>query len=101
MAQAIIAGIKDAGLDASIIVGEPYEAQREKLTNNLSVEATVSNKEAVAGADIVVLAVKPQQLDAVADELKSALKADQTVLSIMAGVKMHSIGLKLEGRTGG
>ena len=95
MAQAIIAGIKDAGLDASIIVGEPYEAQREKLTNNLSVEATVSNKEAVAGADIVVLAVKPQQLDAVADELKSALKADQTVLSIMAGVKMHSIGLKL------
>lgn len=96
MAQAIIAGVKDAGLETSIIVGEPFEVRRESLKNDLGVEVTSSNREAVAGADIVVLSVKPQQLDAVANELKSALKASQTVLSIMAGVKMHSIGLKLE-----
>jgi pyrroline-5-carboxylate reductase len=96
MAQAIISGVKDAGLDASIIVGEPFEMRRESLKNDLGVDATASNKEAVTGADIVVLAIKPQQLDAVADELKVILKANQTVMSIMAGVKMHSIGLKLE-----
>ncbi|MBN4065000.1 pyrroline-5-carboxylate reductase [Dehalococcoides mccartyi] len=95
MAQAIISGVKDAGLDASIIVGEPFEARRTSLQNDLGVEATASNKEAIAGADIIVLSVKPQQLDAVATEIKSLLKASQTVLSIMAGVKMHSIGLKL------
>lgn len=95
MAQAIISGVKDAGLDASIIVGEPFEMRRESLKNDLGVESTASNKEAVTGADIVVLAIKPQQLDAVADELKTILKANQTVMSIMAGVKMHSIGLKL------
>ena len=95
MAQAIISGVKDAGLDASIIVGEPFEARRESLKNDLGVEATDSNREAVTGADIVVLSIKPQQLDAVADELNAALKSNQTVLSIMAGVKMHSIGLKL------
>jgi len=95
MAQAIISGVKDAGLDASVIVGEPFEMRRESLKNDLGVEATASNKEAVTGADIIVLAIKPQQLDAVADELKTVLKANQTVLSIMAGVKMHSIGLKL------
>jgi pyrroline-5-carboxylate reductase len=95
MAQAIISGVKDAGLDASVIVGEPFEMRRESLKNDLGVEATASNKEAVTGADIIVLAIKPQQLDAVADELKPVLKANQTVLSIMAGVKMHSIGLKL------
>jgi len=94
MAQAIISGVKDAGLDASIIVGEPFEVRRESLKNDLGVEATANNKETVAGADIVVLAIKPQQLDAVADELKTVLKANQTLLSIMAGVKMHSIGLK-------
>jgi pyrroline-5-carboxylate reductase len=95
MAQAIIDGVKDAGLDASIIVGEPFEERRESLKNDLGVEATDSNKDAVKGADIVVLSVKPQQLDAVADELKGVITANQTVLSIMAGVKMHSIGLKL------
>ncbi len=95
MAQAIISGVKDAGLDASIIVGEPFEPRRESLKNDLGVEATASNREAIVGADIVVLAVKPQQLDAVAAELKGALTADQTILSIMAGIRMHSIGLKL------
>ena len=95
MAQAIISGVKDAGLDASIIVGEPFEARRESLKNDLGVEATDSNREAVTGADIVVLSIKPQQLDDIADELNAALKSNQTVLSIMAGVKMHSIGLKL------
>jgi pyrroline-5-carboxylate reductase len=95
MAQAIIAGVKDAGLDASIIVGEPFEVRRESIKNELGVETTASNTEAISGADIVVLSVKPQQLDAVADELKGTLNANQTVLSIMAGVKMHSIGLKL------
>ncbi|MCI0804622.1 MAG: pyrroline-5-carboxylate reductase [Chloroflexi bacterium] len=95
MAQAIISGVKDAGLDASIIVGEPVEVRRESLKNDLGVEVTASNGEAIAGADIVVLSVKPQQLDAVAEDLKGVLTADQTVLSIMAGVKMHSIGLKL------
>ena len=95
MAQAIISGVKDAGLDASIIVGEPFEARRESLRNDLGVEVTPSNREAIAGADIVVLSVKPQQLDAVTEDLKGALAADQTVLSIMAGVKMHTIGLKL------
>ena len=95
MAQAIISGVKDAGLDASIIVGEPFEMRRDSLENDLRVEVTASNKEAVTGADIVLLAIKPQQLDAVADELKAILKVNQTVMSIMAGVKMHSIGLKL------
>ena len=95
MARAIISGVKAAGLDASIIVGEPFKARRESLKNDLGVEATDSNREAVTGADIVVLSIKPQQLDAIADELNAALKSNQTVLSIMAGVKMHSIGLKL------
>ena len=90
MAQAIISGVKDAGL-----VGEPFEARRESLKSDLGVEVTASNREAIAGADIVVLSVKPQQLEAVAEELDGALNADQTVLSIMAGVKIHSIGLKL------
>lgn len=97
MAEAIIAGARAAGLDAAITVGEPVKARRDALAK-LKVETTADNRAAVNRADIVVLAVKPQQFDAAAANLKGALSPDQTVLSIMAGVKMHSLGLKLDHR---
>ena len=95
MAEAIIAGIRNASIKADIAVGEPVPERRDALTERYMVAGTAQNSEAVDGADIVVLAVKPQQLDAVAAELAPLLAADQTVLSIMAGVKIHSLGLKL------
>ena len=98
MAEAIITGVLDAGLDADITVGEPVAARREALAKIPGLSVTPDNASAVSGADIVVLAVKPQQFDAVAESLAQVLKPEQTVLSIMAGVKMHSIGLKLNHR---
>ena len=94
MAEALITGIKDAGLDAEIRVGEPVAARRAAL-DEVGITAVADNIEAISGADIVVLAIKPQQLDLVASALKGKISAEQTVLSILAGVKMHSIGLRL------
>ena len=98
MAEAIIAGILDAKLDAKIAVGEPLEPRRKSLAETYRVTVTASNREALDGADMAVLAVKPQQFDDVAAELNGALRPEQTVASIMAGVKVHSIGLKLNHR---
>lgn len=98
MAEAIISGAIDSDSGVQIAVGEPVAARREALSQLAGVNVTAENAEAVSGADIVVLAVKPQQFDSVADGLKNLLNPDQTVLSIMAGVKMHSIGLKLDHR---
>jgi pyrroline-5-carboxylate reductase len=95
MAEAIIAGIVDSGLDAQVTVGEPVAVRREALSKLKGVTVTGNNAEAISGANIVAIAVKPQQFEAVAASLSSLLKPEQTVLSIMAGVKMHSIGLKL------
>ncbi len=97
MAEAIIAGVREARLPADIAVGEPVKARRDALAK-YKVEAVAGNAQAAKGADIVALAVKPQQFDHAASELKGVLSPDQTVLSIMAGVKMHSIGLKLNHR---
>ena len=94
MAEALITGIKDAELDAEIKVGEPVAARREALAE-VGITAVANNIEAINGADIVALAIKPQQLDPVATSLKGRIGAEQTVLSILAGVKMHSIGLRL------
>jgi pyrroline-5-carboxylate reductase len=95
MAEALIAGMRKAKLDAEITVGEPVEARRKALSKDHGVAVTPANRRAIAGAALVVLAVKPQQLDAAAKELAGAIKGEQTVLSIVAGVKMHSIGLRL------
>jgi pyrroline-5-carboxylate reductase len=50
---------------------------------------------AIAGAGIIVLAVKPQQLAEVAARIAPGLEPAQTVVSIVAGIKLHSLGLKL------
>ena len=99
MAEAIIAGIRDSGLDAEIAVGDPIAARRDHLVERYGVVATDSNSRAIEGAQLVVLAVKPQQFRTVAGDIAGGLSRDQTVLSIMAGIKMHSIGLALNHRS--
>ncbi len=98
MAEAIIAGILDSDLDAQISVGEPVAVRRQALAKHNGLNVVAENADAIAGAEIVVLAIKPQQFESVAASLSGVLHEEQTVLSIMAGVKMHSIGLKLNHR---
>ena len=81
MAEAIITGILDSGLDAQVSVGEPVAARRDALSMHAGLSVTDSNSEAIVNADIVVLAVKPQQFDSVAESLVGVLQEEQTVLS--------------------
>jgi len=55
------------------------------------VAAMVSNREAIADKEIVVLAVKPQTLTEVMAELKGKLKPGQVVLSIIAGARIDTL----------
>lgn len=95
MAEALISGIVRSKLDAEIRVGEPIEARRAALAKAHRIEATADNRQAIEGAELIVLAIKPQQLDGAIKDLAGSVKPEQTVLSILAGVKMHSIGLRL------
>ncbi len=98
MAEAIIAGIRNSGLEAQIRVGEPVESRRAHLAAQYDLKAAESNFEAVSGSQLVILAVKPQQFGEVAGEIAGRLESGQTVLSIMAGIKVHSVGLALNHR---
>ena len=93
MAEAIVGGILDAGLAApeAIKVGEPLEERRAYLAEKHGVTAVAENGEAIGGADMVVLAVKPQSLKEVMGELRDDLSDDQTVLSIVAGARMDTL----------
>ena len=93
MAEAIVGGILEAGLAtaAEVAVGEPVESRREYLAGKYSVGVSALNPEAMDSAELVVLAVKPQQLSAVMDELAQGLKPEQAVLSIVAGARMDTL----------
>ena len=93
MAEAIIGGALAAGLaePAGVSVGEPVAARREQLARERGVAAYADNADAVRGAELVFLAVKPQSLGEVMPGLGRALGADQTVASIVAGVTMDAL----------
>jgi pyrroline-5-carboxylate reductase len=98
MAEAIISAVlshKVAGRD-EIVAGEPLPERRDALRERHKIAVTADNREAVSGAAIVMLAVKPHQIAAVAADLKGHLSPEQTVLSIMAGVTVATLQVSLD-----
>lgn len=85
MAFAMVNGLR-AGTSFEIAVADPVP---EQLARFEGVSTTADNAAAAAGADAVVLAVKPQQIAAAVTA--TALDPAQLVISIAAGVPMHAI----------
>jgi pyrroline-5-carboxylate reductase len=90
MARAIIGGLKQNGLDMSAITVLELDAQKRiDLAQEFGVKST-DNYSVFNNTDVIVLAVKPQQLKEVCAKLNPALKS-QLVVSIAAGVRSHDI----------
>ena len=56
------------------------------LANQLSIEASTDNRAAVRNADIILLAVKPQAVKDVLEEIKPEMKPDKLIVSVVASV---------------
>ena len=93
MAEAILVGILDASLATTtdIQIGEPMELRRAHLRSEYGIAVHESNTEALKGAEIVILAVKPQGLSDVMANIRENIGEDQTVLSIIAGARMDTL----------
>ena len=90
MAEAMIRGLLDKHLvpPSHVLVTGPRRERRAELTKQFGVKALASNVEAAHAAHIVVLSVKPQILPTVLRELRGKLRADQLVVSIIAGAPL-------------
>jgi pyrroline-5-carboxylate reductase len=88
--ESLLAGLLSSGWDDVVVTGRREERVAE-LRERFGVEATLSNAEAVAGAAIVVIAVKPQDFAALLGEIAPAISAEQTVLSIAAAIPTAQI----------
>jgi pyrroline-5-carboxylate reductase len=97
MAEAMIAGLlrKKLAKPENVIAAGPREERGVELQKKYGIRSTTDNSAAVAGADVVVLSVKPQRLSEVMKGLKG-IRADAQVLSIVAGASLKKIGTGLK-----
>ena len=93
MGEAMLSALLGKHLVASgsITVSDISLERCKYLEEEYGVTVTDDNRQAVAGADVAVLAVKPQNLAEVMAKLKGALTPEQLVLSIIAGARLDTI----------
>jgi pyrroline-5-carboxylate reductase len=93
MGGALIRGLIARGLSAQrISVGEAHQPRRIELADELGVHVTADNREAVQDADVVVLAVKPQDMAGTVQTLAENFRTRQPlIISIAAGIRLADI----------
>jgi len=92
MATALISGlVNPPRAHIKIRVSDPSEEARQHLESTFRVSTYTDSRTAADGADVILLAVKPQIMPLVLNQLKGQVKPGQLVLSIAAGTTMGSI----------
>jgi len=93
MATALGQGLVRAGLvpAADLLASDPSPDARTRFAQATGARTTTENRETVAWADVVLLAVKPQQMPQVMVELAGQVDARRLVVSIAAGVRLAAL----------
>ena len=94
MAEALIKGMTSRGM-RDIIVSEPREERRKHLEQSYGIMTSPLNKPVASSCSIIVLAVKPQNMGAVLDEIADVVTDEKTVVSIAAGITLSYLQSRL------
>ena len=99
MASALIGGLVSKGFDRrSISVIEVAAGARERLAGQHGVHASAAPDEATAQADVLVLAVKPQDMRAAVSTVRETIQ-QKLVVSIAAGIRLRALSRWLGGHS--
>jgi pyrroline-5-carboxylate reductase len=93
MATSLVGGLRARGTAGdAIVVADPLPAQLERLERRFGVRVTADNVVAARDADVIVLAVKPQEMAHVAAGIAAAARARRPlVVSIAAGIRLQDL----------
>src|ERR671934_2762001 len=96
--ESLLAGLLSSGWRPpdEVVVTARRDERLQELKERFTIEATLSNGEAVAGAGLVVIAVKPQDFDVLLGEVGPLLSPSQTVLSVAAAVPTSAIEQRID-----
>jgi pyrroline-5-carboxylate reductase len=99
MARSLIGGLLARGWSPEqIVAADPLPAQLDSLRAQWSVRVTDDNAVAARGADVIVLAVKPQMMRKAADGISSAIAGKRPlIVSVAAGIRASDIQRWLPG----
>jgi len=94
MAEAMIKGIVQSGLK-DIIVSEPRDDRRAYLEKTYGIKVSPDNREIVRNSHIIILAVKPQNMDDVTAGITDLISNDKIIISIAAGITLSYLSSRL------
>jgi pyrroline-5-carboxylate reductase len=88
LGEALVAGLcKNSKLSKEDISGTVgRETSIERVSNKLGIKVGVDNKAAIKGKEIIILAIKPQNMDRILAEIKDVLSPEQLIISVAASV---------------
>ena len=97
MAEAIVKGVvsQKPEVRSELLVSEPNEERRRYLEQTHGIRTTPDNKQVASSCGIIVLAIKPQNMDAVLEEIKDSIGEEKIVVSIAAGITLSYLHSKL------
>lgn len=91
MGETLLAAILGSGRAAAdLVISEKREERAAELREKYAVEVT-GNAEAVAGADVVLLVVKPQDVPSLLAEIAPSVRTGATVVSLAAGIRIETL----------
>jgi len=98
MGEALCKGILNAGLSKAenIMVSDVVVERCRLLNKEVGVKTTQNNKDVASFADVIILAVKPQLMGEVLDQLKNDVNNRCLVVSIAAGIPIRFIESRLQ-----
>ena len=105
MATALIEGLRDnqakmmSVAQPMVVVADPSSERRALLVDVYGVESEADNATAITGANLIVLAVKPNHVRAVAEQIRPSLQPNQLVVSVAAGITLAALQAWLGGHS--
>lgn len=93
MSRSLIGGLLASGYDkTNILASDPSAEACQAVSQNFGIECNQDNDQVIKQAQVIVLAVKPQQLKALCLEIQPTVQANQPlIISIAAGVRSEDI----------
>lgn len=91
MGEAILRGLHQKGMSGGIVVSESRSDRRDHIKKNYGVEAIPDNQKLASQAQVIILAVKPQELKGVLQDIAPALDSSTLLISIAAGASLAAI----------
>jgi pyrroline-5-carboxylate reductase len=102
MGEVLIRGLIQSGKvkQADIIASDASPERLEYIAKAYGIRATASNVQLVESASIVIIAVKPQNIDDLLDELSSSSHEEHLFISIAAGITTERLSKKMHHKSG-